>query len=456
MRSEGRIYASEGLWPAIRDDGSLSQVVDVAGLPGIVGPSIAMPDAHQGYGFPIGGVAATSERDGVVSPGGVGFDINCGVRLLSSGLSAPEVRARLDPLLAAVARRVPVGFDAARDRSVSGHAMDDLLAQGAAWAVRAGWGRAEDLDRIEDRGTFSTADPAMVSARARERGRDQVGTLGSGNHFVEVQAVEAVDDPDAARAMGLVEGGVAVLLHTGSRGLGHQVCTDQLVLMQQAMRRYGIRVADRQLACAPVASEEGRAYLGAMGAAANYAWANRQVLTHLIGEAFLEVFGPLADLSVVYDVAHNIARIERHRVDGRPVPLCVHRKGATRAFPAGHPDLPIGVRALGQPVFIPGSMGTASWVLLGTERALDETWGSVCHGAGRTLSRTAARRGRSAADVLADLAARGVTVHAGSRKGLSEEAPESYKDVDLVVGTVVGAGLALPVARLVPMGVIKG
>ncbi len=456
MRREGLVFASRKLWPSVRDDGTLLQVAGVATLPGVVGPSIAMPDAHQGYGFPIGGVAATSVTEGVVSPGGVGFDINCGVRLLSSRLPAEDVRARMDDLLAAIARRVPVGFERTRDRPGTDRAMDQLLAEGAAWAVRSGFGRPEDLDRTEDRGTFTGADPGGVSPRARERGRVQVGTLGGGNHFVEVQAVAAVEDEEAARAMGLAPGGTMVLLHTGSRGLGHQVCTDQIVVMQGAMRRYGIRVPDRQLACAPVDSEEGRAYLGAMGAAANYAWANRQVLTHLLREAFAEILGRDAHLAVVYDVAHNIARIERHQVDGRPTSLCVHRKGATRAFPPGHPDLPAGVRSTGQPVFIPGSMGTASWVLVGTERALAETWGSVCHGAGRTMSRTAARRARQGAEVLRDLSAQGITVHATSRRGIAEEAPESYKDVDLVVDTVVGAGLARPVARLVPMGVLKG
>lgn len=457
MLTEGRIYASRDLFRPIERDETLLQVANVATLPGTVGPSMAMPDAHQGYGFPIGGVLATdAEGEGVVSPGGVGFDINCGVRLLTCPVPARDVREKVDALLAAMARTIPLGFDTSRDLKVAGREMDALLRDGAAWAVSRGLGEPRDLERLEDGGRMPGADPDQVSELARERGANQVGTLGSGNHFLEIQEVDQVWEEEAARAMGLRKGTVAVLLHTGSRGLGHQVCTDHLAALQREASKARLDLPDRQLAWAPIASATGQRYLGAMAAAANFAWANRQVLTHRVRACFAEVMGPGVPLDLVWDVSHNMARLERHQVDGRPRTLCVHRKGATRAFPAGHPSLPRDLSSTGQPVLIPGSMGTCSYVLVGTPQAMEETWGSVCHGAGRSLSRTGVRKTVQVEDVLRDLEARDIRVHAASRKGLVEECPEAYKDVSMVVDTVVGAGLAREVARLAPMGVIKG
>jgi tRNA-splicing ligase RtcB len=456
MRGPGLIFASDRLQPALESDGTLGQVVGVATLPGLVGASMAMPDAHQGYGFPIGGVAATDPAaDGVISPGGVGFDINCGVRLLATDLQVDEVRDRLRGLLEAIFRRVPVGVGQGGDK-VAGRALDGALAGGARWAVEQGHGKPEDFSHCESRGAMPEADPAAVSERAKARGAGQLGSLGAGNHFIELQRVERIEHPAAAQAMGLREGQLVVLLHTGSRGLGHQVCTDQVALMQQAMKHHGLKLPDRQLACAPLHSSEGQHYLAAMAAAANYAWANRQVITQHLRRALADSFGRQAQLRVVYDLAHNIAKLETHQIDGQARLLCVHRKGATRAFAAGHPELPGRYRDVGQPVFIPGSMGTASWVLVGTPQAMAESWGSVCHGAGRAMSRTAARKTASAESVLAGLTEQGIQVQAGSKRGLSEEAPQAYKDVELVVRTVVGAGLARRVARLLPLGVVKG
>jgi tRNA-splicing ligase RtcB (3'-phosphate/5'-hydroxy nucleic acid ligase) len=457
MRVEGLIYASESLFSAIQQDDTLGQVANVATLPGILGPSIVMPDAHQGYGFAIGGVAATDpEQGGVVSPGGVGFDINCGVRLLATSLPASDLPRRLDDLVDALFQRVPVGFSKTRHLSVKGRSMDELLATGSAWVVRQGFGTQDDLDHTEERGCLRGAELGGVSARARERGEGQLGTLGSGNHFVEVQEVDRVEDEVAARALGLFKGQVVVLIHTGSRGLGHQVCTDHLHVLHSAMAAHGVQVPDRQLAAVPVGSEPGRAYLGAMAAAANYAWANRQLLTQQVRDVFEEIFGRDVGIRVVYDVSHNTARIERHAFEGRPVRVMVHRKGATRAFPAGHSELPRDYATVGQPVFIPGSMGTRSYVLVGTQAAMEQTWGSVCHGAGRSMSRGAARRAATVAEISARLAQLGVHLRAGSKEGIVEEAPEAYKDVSEVVATVAGAGIARIVARLRPMGVIKG
>jgi tRNA-splicing ligase RtcB len=456
MRGPGLVWASDQLQPALERDGTLGQVAGVATLPGLVGASMAMPDAHQGYGFPIGGVAATdAEGEGVISPGGVGFDINCGVRLLSTELDAAELRPRLGALLQEIFRRVPVGVGRGGE-SLSSSALDGVLDQGARWVVDRGWGEAADSECCEARGAMVEADPAAVSERAKARGAGQLGSLGAGNHFIELQRVARVEHAEAARAMGLEQGRLVVLVHTGSRGLGHQVCTDQVALMQKAMQRHGLKVPDRQLACAPIGSAEGQHYLAAMAAAANFAWANRQLLTHRIREALRHCLGADARARVVYDLAHNIAKLETHRVDGRARRLCVHRKGATRAFAAGHPELPDRYRTIGQPVFIPGSMGTASWVLVGTERAMSESWGSVCHGAGRSMSRTAARKRLRAEAVMAGLQQRGIELQAGSRRGICEEAPQAYKDVERVVETVVGGGLARRVALLEPLGVVKG
>jgi tRNA-splicing ligase RtcB len=455
MRGPGLLFVSEALQPALERDGTLGQVAGVATLPGLVGASMAMPDAHQGYGFPIGGVAATdAEGDGVISPGGVGFDINCGVRLMAADLGVKSARKKVRRLLEAIFRHVPVGVGRG-DGGLSARQLDAVLAGGARHLVERGQGVPDDALYCESNGAMPQADPAAVSERAKTRGAGQLGSLGAGNHFIELQEVERVEHPEAAAAMGIAEGQLVVLVHTGSRGLGHQVCTDQVSLMQKAMKRHGLVVPDRQLACAPLRSTEGQHYLAAMAAAANYAWANRQLITHRVRAAFEEVLGPIP-LRLVYDLAHNIAKLETHEVDGRPRKLCVHRKGATRAFAAGHPELPERYAAVGQPVFIPGSMGTASWVLVGTPQGMSESWGSVCHGAGRAMSRTAARKRTRADQVIADLQKREIEVQAGSKKGLCEEAPFAYKDVDLVVQTVTGAGLARPVARLRPLGVVKG
>ena len=433
MRVPGIVFASRALLPDVAADRSLEQVANVATLPGIVGASFAMPDVHWGYGFPIGGVAATEVEDGgVVSPGGVGFDISCGVRLLISPLERGELAPRSVEL------------------------MDDLeriLTGGAAVAVERGHGRERELERCEDRGVLPGADPDVVSDRALLRGLHQLGSLGSGNHFLEVQVVDQILDPAAAAAFGLHVGQVCVMIHSGSRGLGHQVCSDLVHHMEPAMARHGIHVPDRQLACAPVRSPEGEAYLAAMAAAANFARANRQLLSEAARASFARVAGT-DRLDLLYDVSHNLAELERHTVDGRRRLLCVHRKGATRALPPGHPDLPSDLAAVGQPVLVPGSMGTASYVLVG--RLPGDAFHSTCHGAGRVMSRTAARRRTSGAALRRELATAGIEVRAGSDRGLSEEAPFSYKDVDLVVETVERSGLARRVVRLVPIGVVKG
>jgi tRNA-splicing ligase RtcB len=455
MRVPGIVFASRALLPDVVGDRSLDQVVNVAGLPGIVEASYAMPDVHWGYGFPIGGVAATDvEAGGVVSPGGVGFDISCGVRLLRAPLDREELAPHRGALMDELGRRVPKGMGRGAVWEVgSERELHRVLARGAVEAVERGFGNADDLARCEDGGVLGGADPAAVSERALARGLHQVGSLGSGNHFLEVQAVDRVVDETAAAALGLHRGQVCVMIHSGSRGLGHQICTDHVRRMEGAMARYGIHVADRQLACVPVRSAEGGAYLAAMAAAANYGRANRQLLGVAARRAFAAAVG--ADrLELVYDVSHNLAKLEHHEVGGRSRLLCVHRKGATRALPPGHPDLPTDLAAVGQPVLVPGSMGTASHVLVGVTGG--GAFHSTCHGAGRTMSRTAARRRVSGAALQRELEAAGIAVRAGSRRGLAEEAPFSYKDVDAVVATVEQAGLARRVARLVPLGVVKG
>ena len=449
QRAPCRLYADEALFRQIRRDDTLVQLANVGTLPGLVGAGLAMPDAHQGYGFPIGGVAAFDTESGVVSPGGIGFDINCGVRLLATDCEPPPP-SRLKALLDDLFRAVPAGVGRGGALRLDRKAMDGVLAGGAAWAVRNGHGTEADLDRIEAGGRLAHADPDQVSERARKRGRDQLGSLGGGNHFVELQVVSAVYDETAAAAFGLAPGQLVVSLHTGSRGLGHQVCGDHLRILDGAMGTHGIRVPDRQLACAPIRSREGRGYLGAMAAAANYAFANRQILTALAREVVGRALG--ARLHLIYDVAHNIAQFEEH--GGRE--LLVHRKGATRAFPAGRREVPADYAAVGQPVLIPGSMGTASWVLAGEPGSLAETFGSCCHGAGRRLSRKAALRDSRAEAVVAKLEARGILVAAASHRGICEEKPDAYKDVDAVVEVVRRAGLARKVARLRPLAVIKG
>jgi len=456
MRTDVIVYANERLIDQIRKDLSLQQAVNVATLPGIVGPSLAMPDIHQGYGFPIGGVAATDWKEGVVSPGGVGFDINCGVRLVRTSLSADDVRPRLRELINQLFRDVPCGTGGEGPIRISKQQLDQVLVKGAQWVVENGYGEPRDTEFTEERGCLAGADPEQVSDRAAERGRPQLGTLGSGNHFLEVQRVEKVFDAEAARAMGLEENGVVVLIHCGSRGLGHQVCTDYLAQMGAAMKHYQITLPDRQLACVPTQSPEGQAYLAAMRAAANFAWANRQTILHFVRGSFQRIFGSETRIDMIYDVCHNIAKRERHRIDGETHDVLVHRKGATRAFPPGHPDLPAAYKHIGQPVLVPGSMGTASWVLVGAEGAMRETFGSVCHGAGRLLSRTAARKGRDAREVQRKLEEQGILVRSETRDGILEEIPDAYKDVDEVIEVVHQAGLARKVARLRPMGVIKG
>jgi tRNA-splicing ligase RtcB (3'-phosphate/5'-hydroxy nucleic acid ligase) len=455
MRTDVVVYASEPLMEQIRRDKSLEQAMNVATLPGIAGPSLAMPDIHQGYGFPIGGVAALDADAGVVSPGGVGFDINCGVRLVRTSLRAEEVRSKLKDLINQIFRDVPCGTGGEGFVKIGARDLDRVLVEGARWMVANGYGEARDAEFAEAGGALEGADPAAVSARARERGLPQLGTLGSGNHFLEVQWVEAIHDEAAARAFGIARDQVVVLIHSGSRGLGHQVCTDYVSLMNKVMPRYGITLPDRQLACGPIESEEGRQYLAAMRAAANFAWANRQAILHFLRGAFRRIFAAV-QLDLIYDVCHNIAKRERYEIDGRRRDVLVHRKGATRAFPPGHREIPADYRAVGQPVFVPGSMGTASWVLAGGEGAMRETFGSVCHGAGRLMSRTAVRKGKDARAEQRKLEQQGILVRSETKDGILEELPEAYKNVDEVIEVVHNAGLARKVARLRPMAVIKG
>jgi tRNA-splicing ligase RtcB len=453
MRVPAVVFADEVLWGQITGDRTLDQLMNVATLPGVTDFVCAMPDAHEGYGFPVGGVAAfDADWGGVISPGGVGYDINCGVRLLASGLTLAEIGARLEPLVHDLSRAIPSGTGRGGELELSDGELDLVLGRGAAWLADRGWATRDDLEATEGQGSLPGANPAGVSARARARGRDQLGTIGSGNHFVEVQEVADILDAAAARAMGLAAGHCTVLIHTGSRGLGHQVCTDYVRTMDAAMVRAGITLPDRQLACAPFRSPEGAGYHGAMNAAANFAFANRQLITHRVRLAFARAFGPDGALPLVYDVAHNIAKLEEH--GGRR--LLVHRKGATRSFGPSHPETPARYRETGQPVLIPGSMGTASYVLAGTDAALAASFGSCCHGAGRVMSRGAAKRIRPGHEVRHELEARGIVVRCPRSQELAEEAPHAYKDVDRVVRVVAAAGLARPVARLVPRGVIKG
>jgi tRNA-splicing ligase RtcB (3'-phosphate/5'-hydroxy nucleic acid ligase) len=455
MRVPARLFADSELLAAIETDRSLEQLANMATLPGVVGFVLAMPDVHQGYGFPVGGVAATETPHGVVSPGGVGYDINCGVRLLAAPFGAEELGGRRESLVHEISRTVPAGTGRRGGLTAQGAALDRVLVEGPGALVEAhGIGRADDLEQTESGGRLAGADPSAVSERSRVRGAGELGTLGSGNHFVELQEVERVFDETAANAYGLHEGQVTVLVHSGSRGLGHQVCTDYVKRMDRAQARYGIELPDRQLACAPQSSPEGRAYLGAMAAAANFAWANRHAIGHAVREAIARVVGRGAadETRQVYDVAHNVAKLETH--GGREV--CVHRKGATRAFPAGSSDIPPAHRAVGQAVFIPGSMGTWSYVLAGEPGSMELSFGTTCHGAGRLLSRTGARKKIGGAEVRRQLEEQGIVVRSASNKGLAEEAPFAYKDVERVVDVVERAGLARRVARLRPIGVVKG
>ena len=461
MRVPGRIIADERLLPKISSDKAADQVANVACLPGIVGYALAMPDAHWGYGFPIGGVAATDpDQGGVISPGGVGYDINCGVRLMTTRLRLDDVRERIRDLVTGLFRDIPSGVGSSGAiPEVRGPDLDRVLEHGARWAVEQGYGSAGDLEATEENGQMPGADLRAVSARAKARGATQLGTLGSGNHFVELGVVDRVFDAEAAGVYGLAEGAVTLMIHSGSRGLGYQVCDDSIHTMMRAAAKYGINLPDRQLCCAPVHSNEGREYLGAMAAAANYAWANRQIMMHLAQRSLSKTLGASErDLGIrlLYDVCHNIAKLEVHDVDGVRKRLCVHRKGATRAFPGSRSEVPQAYRSVGQPVLVPGDMGTASYVCAGTERALTKTFGSCCHGAGRMMSRTAARKKKSAETVFQELRDQQIALMARNKKTIAEECSDAYKDIDVVVEVVEKAGIGHRVARIRPLGVIKG
>jgi tRNA-splicing ligase RtcB len=459
MRVPARLYASEELLEEALRDRSIEQLVNTATLPGIAGQALAMPDIHQGYGFPIGGVVATELPDGVISPGGVGYDINCGVRLLSTNLDRSEIEPHLEDLTTAMFYNCPSGVGKKGHLRLSEKEIDDLAVNGARWAVKKGYGNSQDVARTEESGQLAGADPSRVSQRAKQRGMPQVGTLGAGNHFIEVDVIDQVYDEVAAQAMGLRVGGIAVQIHCGSRGYGHQICDDFVKRLQPVVRKYGIQLPDRQLVCAPFESPEGQAYFGAMACAANYAFANRQVLTHYVRLSFEQTLAghlPHWEVSQVYDIAHNMAKLETHEIDGKRKRMCVHRKGATRAFGPGFQGLPPEYRDIGQPVLVPGSMGTMSFVLVGTETSMAQTFGSSCHGAGRTMSRSKAKKMVHGGRLKDQLEREGIIVRAGSLKGLAEEAPAAYKEVDNVVKVVHGAGIARKVARLRPLAVIKG
>ncbi len=465
MKVPVRVYASEKMLEDIFRDESIPQAVNTAALPGIVKYALVMPDAHEGYGFPIGGVAATKLPEGIISPGGIGFDQNCGVRLLLSSFFEKEIKPHLEKLASEIQKEVPSGLGRGRKTKLSIEQIDKILEGGAQHLIEQGYGEKEDAENCEANGCMQEAKASAISEKAKIRGRDQVGTLGSGNHFLEIQKVEKIFDEKTAQAFGIFEGQVVLMIHTGSRGLGHQNCTDYLQIINKVMPKYGIKLSDRELACVPFNSPEGQRFFSAMAGGDNYAWANRQMITHYIRKAWQVVVGK-GELNLLYDVAHNIAKIENHEVDpirngisngasGQTMQLLVHRKGATRAFPANHPELPEKYRLVGQPVLVPGSMGTASYVLAGTEQS-KESWHSVCHGAGRTMSRHAAIKALSGEEVVKILKEKGILVKCYSMRGIAEEAPQAYKNIDEVVEVVHNAGLASKVARLMPLAVIKG
>jgi tRNA-splicing ligase RtcB len=455
MRVPARFFLSELLGESL-EPGAIQQLANVATMPGIIKNSLAMPDIHWGYGFPIGGVAAFDLTEGVISPGGVGFDINCGVRLLTTPLVKKDITGRHD-LIETLFHGVPTGVGAKSALRVTGQELDTMMVKGARWAVEAGFGEQNDLVRCEEGGFMKEANPKEVSAKAKQRGIPQGGTLGSGNHFLELQVVSEIYDQTAANAFGLTKDQVCCMIHCGSRGLGHQVCTDHLKVLEGATRRYQIKLPDRQLACAPISSPEGRAYFGAMAASANYAWANRQLITHTTRQILKKMFSiDDKEMPLVYDVAHNVAKIEEHLVDGRKVKVCVHRKGATRSFGPHTADIPDKLSSVGQPVIIPGSMGTPSFVLRGTSKAMERTFGSTCHGAGRVMSRTQAKKKFSGKEVMAVLARQGIFVKAPNEAAIADEAPDVYKSSQEVVRVVHEVGLSLLVARLQPLGGIKG
>lgn len=460
MRVPGLIFSNGPMFEQIAQDNSPDQVANVATLPGIVGQSFAMPDIHHGYGFAIGGVAAFDADQGIISPGGVGYDINCGVRLLRSDLDFGDIRMKTHALVDAMFGNVPSGVGSHGKVRLSNDQVDQVLARGARWAVDNGYGTADDLTATEENGCIEGADPDLVSDSAKKRGAPQLGSLGAGNHFLEIQVVDEILDPEVATAFGIThKGQITIMIHTGSRGCGHQICTDYLDKMREANRKYDIPLVDRELSCAPASSREAQEYFAAMKAGANFAWANRQMITHWIRESFEQVLGQSAEqlgLRMVYDIAHNMAKFETHEYEGRTRRLHVHRKGATRAFGPGHADIPHQYRAVGQPVLIPGDMGSASYLLAGTERAMHETFGSTCHGAGRQMSRHAALKRFKANEVKAKLAEAGIYVRSASKQGVSEEAPGVYKDVDAVVKVAHDSGIARKVARFRPIGVVKG
>jgi tRNA-splicing ligase RtcB len=459
MRVPVRIFATKRLLEAVMDDQSLVQAVNAATLPGLVGQVVVMPDMHQGYGFPIGGVAATRYPEGVISPGAIGYDINCGVRLLGSSIDIDLVSDHIAALASSLNLNCPSGVGTEGHIRVSMDELDQVCREGSRWALKQGYASEADLRRTEESGRVEGADPDKVSKRAKERGRPQLGTLGAGNHFIEVDVVEQVFDRESAQVMGLRVGNLVVQIHCGSRGFGHQICSDYVEAFQGAVKRYDIQLPDRELVCAPLNTAEGKDYLAAMRCAANYAFANRQVLAHLARKAFEETLAGVVknwNLHQVYDIAHNMGKIETHLIDGKPTQVCVHRKGATRAFGPGYVGLPEEYRSIGQPVLAPGSMGTGSWVLVGTRGSMERSFGSTCHGAGRVMSRAKAKKSIRGDELRKRLEASGIQVRAGSMAGLAEEAPQAYKDVDEVVAAVAGAGIARRVARLIPVAVIKG
>ncbi|MGQ9719012.1 MAG: RtcB family protein [Nitrososphaerales archaeon] len=460
MKVPVTIYANEPLLNKMLTDRTIDQAVNVSYLPGVYKHVVVLPDGHEGYGFPIGGVAATDVENGVISPGGVGYDINCGVRLIKTNLKEKDVRPKLGELLKELFRAIPSGLGSHGQIKLSIGQLDQVLHDGVKWAIRNGYGWEEDAEFCEENGTMKNADPSKVSSTAKSRGAPQLGSLGSGNHFLEVELVDRIFNDEAAKRFGITQTGqVVVLVHTGSRGLGHQVCSDYLRVMEAAARNYNIYLPDRELACAPNTSKEAEDYKKAMAAALNYAWSNRQMITHWVRKTFektLNLSEVDLGMKLVYDVAHNIAKTEEHSINGEKRNVVVHRKGATRAFPPGNPDIPSAYIDIGQPVLIPGSMGTASWLLLGTNKAMELSFGSTAHGAGRTMSRAAAIRAYPASGIKRKLENRGILVEAASWKGVAEEAPEAYKDVDAVAEVSHRVGIATKVAKLVPIGVVKG
>ena len=459
MKVPVRIYANEALLQKMLTDRTIKQAKNVATIPGIVGHSVVLPDGHEGYGFPVGGVAAMDAEEGMISPGGVGYDINCGVRLLRSNLTEDIVRSKLKELVNDLFTSIPSGVGSKGSIRLSPSQLDEVLVRGVNWAIDNGYGSTDDADVCEENGQIDNADPNKISDKARKRGAPQLGSLGSGNHFLEVQKVSEIHDEEAAKKMGITEGTITVLIHCGSRGFGHQVCSDYLRVAEQAMEKYDIHLADRELACVPNTSEEGESYRKAMFAALNFAWSNRQMLSHWTRKSFERVFNQSEDdleMKLVYDVAHNIAKVEKHMVNGEQRKLVVHRKGATRAFPANKEEVPFKYRHLGQPVLVPGSMGTSSWILLGQPNSMNLSFGSTAHGAGRTMSRTKARRDFNESDVKKSLNDKGIFLKALTRDGVVEETPQAYKDVDAVVNVSHELGIATKVAKLIPIGVIKG